>query len=88
MRRQGSPWAGGLGYCLFPYYGDVLDRLVKESRVPTSSEAISKGDGGDPAFQEFMRSALEEIQVSAGIADEEVRQKFGTEHVLTEKRSF
>lgn len=57
----------------FPFYGDTLDRLVAQSKLPTPDDVLAKGPGQNPAFESFMQSALDEMQVKGSIPDAEVR---------------
>jgi len=56
----------------FPYYGDVLDALVAQSKLPAPADVVAKGTGQDRGFEEFMQSALAEIELSAGIPKAEI----------------
>jgi hypothetical protein len=56
----------------FPYYGDILDGFVAKSKLPTSAEVAAKGPGQNSDYEQFMKSALVELQGHAGISDAEV----------------
>ncbi len=61
----------------FPYYGDILDAFVAKSRLPTSADVAAKGPGQNTEFEQFMKSALVDLQVHAGISDAEVGAQIG-----------
>jgi hypothetical protein len=56
----------------FPYYGDLLDQLVEQSELPSTDEVIAKGSGQNTQFEQFMQSALQDLQRGANIPQEEV----------------
>jgi pimeloyl-ACP methyl ester carboxylesterase len=56
----------------FPYYGDVLDALVAQSKLPTPADLVAKGAGQDLGFEEFMQSALEEMKDGAHLPQAEI----------------
>lgn len=56
----------------FPYYGDLLDELVEKSELPTTDAVMAKGSGQNNQFEQFLQSALQEIQEGANITQAEV----------------
>lgn len=57
----------------FPYYGDALDALVAQSKLPTPADVVAKGRGQNLDFEKFMQSTLEQMQQTASIPDTDVR---------------
>ena len=57
----------------FPYYGDTLDGLVAQARLPTPSSLVAKGSSQNGDFEQFMQSALEQLQTGGSISDDAVR---------------
>lgn len=53
----------------FPYYGDALDQAVAQAALPTPADVVAKGPGQNDPFEQFMQSALAEMQAQGGIAD-------------------
>jgi hypothetical protein len=72
FRAAGKPWPAAIDVD-FPYYGDTLDRLTAQAALPTPTDVVTKGPGQNKQFEEFMQSALDEIQTQSAITDEEVR---------------
>lgn len=66
--RAGLPWPTRVTFG-FPYYGDALDRSVGASR------SMAAGVPADPAYDAFLRAALEEIRLGAGISDAEIESR-------------
>ena len=58
----------------FPYYGDTLDGFVAQARLPTPAGVVAKGPGQNLDFEKFMQSALDQLQASGGIPDQDVRE--------------
>jgi hypothetical protein len=57
----------------FPYYGDVLDGLVSETRsVPGDVIARGAPVGADPRFLQFQQEMAEEVRRRRGITDEQI----------------
>jgi hypothetical protein len=61
----------------FPYYGDALDARVAKSRLPLPKDITPKGDAESTPYEEFVRSSLKEMQLSASISDAEVAVEAG-----------
>lgn len=72
FQEAGAAWPQDLKID-FPFYGDALDQLVAQSTLPTPADVVAKGPGQNLAFESFMQSALDEMQVKGGIPDAEVR---------------
>ncbi len=64
---------------VFPYYGDVLDRLVAQFDLPVSGQVAAKGGVMDTEYAEFRAQLAEELRANAGISDAEVRAEAGPE---------
>lgn len=57
----------------FPFYGDELDRLVKEMDAPLVSDVTTKGVGAqDDHEASFRGQLLTDIAKNAGVSDEEI----------------
>src|ERR1022692_1681337 len=61
----------------FPFYGDALDKRVANSALPLPEEMAAKGGSGNTAFEEFFTDSLKEMQLNAGIPQEEVALEVG-----------
>jgi hypothetical protein len=70
----GKSWPEALRFD-FPYYGDTLDAFVAKARLPTPSGVVAKGQGQNLEFEKFMHSALDQLQVSGDISDQDVRSQ-------------
>jgi len=57
----------------FPYYADTLDRLAAQANLPTPADVVAKGTGQNLAFEQFMQSALGEMEEKGNISEAEVR---------------
>jgi hypothetical protein len=68
----GVPWPSPL-HIDFPYYGDTLDAFVAQAALPTPEGVATKGPGQNLAFEQFMQSALEQLQTTAALSEAEVR---------------
>ncbi len=64
----------------FPFYGDLLDELVKEVDAPLGYEINFKGANPDPDAA-FRGEMIAEIAAAAGIADEDVRRELAGQPV-------
>lgn len=60
----------------FPYYGDALDKRVKQLDVPVGNEIKTRGGNIDPEYQQFRGELIEEIRRKAKISDAEVEREF------------
>ena len=56
----------------FPYYGDLLERLVREIDAPLVADVLSKGGEADAGEADFRGRLLEELARSAGITSAEI----------------
>ncbi|HRI21892.1 MAG TPA: hypothetical protein PLA68_13110, partial [Panacibacter sp.] len=60
----------------FPFYGDLLDELVRQSRLPdTMEKAIARGPGSAPDL-EFFNDFLTELAHNEGVADSDILNQF------------
>jgi hypothetical protein len=56
----------------FPFYANTLDDFVSGANLPTPADVAAKGAGQNTQFEQFMQSALGEIQTAAAISDNEI----------------
>lgn len=56
----------------FPFYAETLDKFAAQANLPTAADVVAKGAGQNTQFEQFMQSALAEMQRNAGIPDAEV----------------
>ena len=68
----GQSWPSKLQFD-FPYYGDTLDAFVAKARLPTPAGVVAKGPGQNLEFEKFLQSALDQLQQSGDISDQDVR---------------
>jgi len=61
----------------FPYYGDKLDQLARESEIPLTNDVQAKGSPVNDDFLKFQAAVAEAMRSRAGITDEQVQQEFG-----------
>jgi hypothetical protein len=57
----------------FPFYGDLLDEMVKKVNAPLDENIATKGDQPDPGELAFRYELLTEMQNEVGISDAEVQ---------------
>jgi hypothetical protein len=62
----------------FPYYGDRLDELARQSEIPLTNDIQAKGSPADDDFLKFQAAVAEAMRTRAGITDTQVQQEFGT----------
>ena len=62
----------------FPYYGDKLDELARQSEIPLTNDVQAKGSPVNDDFLKFQAAVAESIRSRAGITDAQVQQEFGT----------
>jgi hypothetical protein len=62
----------------FPYYGDKLDELARQSDVPLTDDVQAKGSPVNDDFLKFQAAVAESMRSRAGITDAQVQQEFGT----------
>lgn len=60
----------------FPYYGDELDRLVAESKLPLASGITARGGTTDPLL-EFQAGLVDEMLQEAEVPDALVNAEYG-----------
>ena len=65
-----KPWPASVDFD-FPYYGDELDRFVKQAALPTAAEVVAKGPGQNGDYERFLQSALSQIEANAAIPEPE-----------------
>ncbi|TWB62910.1 alpha/beta hydrolase [Bradyrhizobium sacchari] len=63
---------------VFPYYGDKLDELARQSEIPLTNDVQAKGNPVDDDFLKFQASVAESMRQGAGITNAQVQQEFGT----------
>lgn len=63
---------------VFPYYGDKLDELARQSEIPLTDDIQAKGNPVNDDFLKFQAAVAESMRRGAGISDEQVQQEFGT----------
>lgn len=56
----------------FPYYGDELDRLVRELATPLVADVRTRGENPDTAEAEFRGRLLAELARGSGISDTDI----------------
>lgn len=56
----------------FPFYGDELDKLVKQLDAPLVSDVTSKGAEQDDSEASFRGDLLTDMARNAGVSDEEI----------------
>jgi hypothetical protein len=61
----------------FPYYGDKLDELARQSNVPLTDDIQAKGSSVDDDFLKFQAAVAEAMRSRAGITDAQVQKEFG-----------
>src|SRR5215475_12009646 len=62
----------------FPYYGDKLDELARQSEIPLTNDIQAKGNPVNDDFLKFQAAVAESMRKGAGVSDEQVQQEFGT----------
>ncbi|HEY3515477.1 MAG TPA: alpha/beta hydrolase [Gammaproteobacteria bacterium] len=67
-----KPWPANVDFD-FPYYGDELDRFVKQAALPTAADVVAKGPGQNGDYERFLQSALSQIEANAAIPEPEIR---------------
>jgi hypothetical protein len=61
----------------FPYYGDKLDELARQSEIPLTNDIQARGGPVDDDFLKFQAAVAEALRSRAGITDAEIEQEFG-----------
>lgn len=72
FQATGKPFPDDV-YFDFPYYGDKLDELTELAKMDNPEDVIAKGGGEDKQYQEFIQSALAEIQKQKEISDSDIQ---------------
>lgn len=69
----------------YPFYGKTLDDFVDQAKLPKVSDIVSMGgSSGDPSFDSFTRSVLQEIESRGEISEEDVRAQMDPGSEITE----
>src|SRR3982750_2814398 len=69
-----KPWSNAVNID-FPYYAKSLDDFVAQANLPTPRDVAQKGPGQNIQFEQFMQSALEDMQESGSISEQEIRTR-------------
>jgi len=75
MASAGLNWPAGVEVA-FPFFGDLLDDLVREVNAPLLTEVIARGGAADSPELQFRGELLREIADEAGITEAEISQHF------------
>jgi hypothetical protein len=67
----------------FPFYGNKLDELAKESELPLTTDIQTKGTSTNNDFLAFQAEVADAIRAGAGVTDAQVNDEYGTN--VTEK---
>ena len=59
----------------FPFYGDKLDEISAKMEMGNPEDVIAKGGGHDKEYQEFIKSAINEIKQRKVISDDAVAEE-------------
>ena len=69
----------------YPFYGKTLDDFVDQAKLSKVSDIVSMGgSSGDPGFDSFTRSVLQEIESRGEISEEDVRAQMDPGSEITE----
>jgi hypothetical protein len=74
-KAQGLKTPAGLKVA-FPFYGDELDRFVREAGAPLADEAVERGEPGNDEYSRFQREFLEQVKANARISDAQVEAEY------------
>jgi hypothetical protein len=61
----------------FPYYGDMLEEFVRQSKLPLASEITSRGSDQQDDFLAFQAQVADELAKSAGVTETEINAEYG-----------
>jgi hypothetical protein len=62
---------------IFPYYGDLLDSLVKEANLPTTiNKVIARGDSSATPDMDFFNDFLLEVAANSNISEAKITENF------------
>jgi hypothetical protein len=75
MRAAGRPWPKGLEV-VFPYYADVLERLVQQADSPLISNILTRGDDNVRPQEALRASLLAEMAAGRQLSDAAIRANF------------
>ena len=64
---------------VFPFYGDELDRIVRELEAPLMKDIVTRGAAADNRELEFRAEMFAEMAAGYAISDEEIQRQFGGE---------
>jgi len=62
---------------VFPFYGDTLDELTRQSAIPLTSDIHARGRPDDDEFLAFQAEFAEALRQRAGVTDAEVDAEYG-----------
>ena len=74
--QAGLKWPAGVRV-IFPFYGDKLDGLVKELKVPLVEDILLRGAEQDSSAPTFRGDLLYEMAMNVGISDAEILGYYG-----------
>ncbi len=75
LAKNGLALPGDLEVAL-PFYGDELDRLVKQVNMPLVDDIVRKGAAGEQSDEMLRREMIEELARANGISDSEIQEHF------------
>lgn len=75
LAKNGLALPGDLEVAL-PFYGDELERLVKQVNMPLVDDIVRKGAEGESSEEMLRREMIEELAQANGIQDDEVQEHF------------
>jgi len=61
----------------FPYYGDALDRSIRNYNVPLTSDIETRGSKVDDEFLVFQAECAEAFRKGSGVTDAQVDAEYG-----------
>jgi hypothetical protein len=61
----------------FPYYGDALDRFIRNYNIPLTSDIQTRGSKADDEFLVFQAECAEAFRKGSGVTDAQVDAEYG-----------
>ena len=61
----------------FPYYGDALDRFIRNYNIPLTSDIKTRGGKVDDEFLVFQAECAEAFRKGSGVIDAQVDAEYG-----------
>ena len=61
----------------FPYYGDTLDRFIRNYNIPLTSDIQTRGSKVDDEFLVFQAECAETFRKGSGVTDAQVDAEYG-----------